>query len=317
MATQMKLRVGNYSIALDSGEKDSNLRFVSHAHFDHISGVRKGKEALMSQPTKKLIEERKKMDIKTCCIPDGMELLSAGHILGSKQLFIQGDGYSAVYSGDFQMHESAVAEKIKTKKADKAILDSTYPFPEIIFDDKDETIENIQKYVLSKSEKGIVLFGAYALGKSQELIHILNEVGIKPVVHPKVSKLSKIYTDFGINLEYASVTDNELEVEELTQRNFVGIVDPRSLLEAKMNLSNSYGKRVFTAVATGFSRIFNFGVDVSFSLSDHADFVQATEYIDACCASEVYTLGKNAEIFASNLCKAGYNAMPMREGMSL
>ena len=54
------------------------------------------------------------------------------------------------------------------------------------------------------------------------------------------------------------------------------------------------------------------GTDVQFCLSDHADYAQSVEYIDACEPRLVYTYGKGASpaIMANSLDREGYNAHP-------
>ena len=95
--------------------------------------------------------------------------------------------------------------------------------------------------------------------------------------------------------------------------NFVGIVEPHSLETVAAQLHHVYNKAVFTAVATGFSLMYNFSTDAQFALSDHADIKQAKEYIDDTGAKLVYTYGPNSEEFASVLQRSGYNAAPFSD----
>jgi Cft2 family RNA processing exonuclease len=93
--------------------------------------------------------------------------------------------------------------------------------------------------------------------------------------------------------------------------NFVGIVEPSKLKAVKEEITTKNNVRVFTAVASGLARMFRFDTDVQFALSDHADFDQAIEYINACSPKIVFTLGKNATVFAKNLVLKGYDARPV------
>ena len=52
----MSLTVGEYSIALDCGDPSANVNFVSHAHSDHTSGIRKNRKVIASKITKELVE---------------------------------------------------------------------------------------------------------------------------------------------------------------------------------------------------------------------------------------------------------------------
>ncbi len=309
----MALNVGGYSISLDCGEQDTNVNFVSHAHSDHTSGLRKGRKVIASEITKDLIEcrhPRKKIELAEK--PKCLKLLNAGHILGSNQLYVSSDelGASIIYSGDYQMDRSAVAEPIETRHADILIIDSTYPEKDVVFGERSEITSSIQKYSSEKIKEGIVLFGAYALGKSQELIKIANEIGIAPVVDEKVCRINEVYAKHGKVLDYVSGGKDENELESMLRGNFLGITSVYNLKDVAYSLSNTYRKKVFTAVATGFARMLDMGSDAQFPLSDHADFRQAIEYIEACGPKTIYTRGngESAALFAKNLSSEGYRA---------
>ncbi|VVB77401.1 Uncharacterised protein [uncultured archaeon] len=50
---------------------------------------------------------------------------------------------------------------------------------------------------------------------------------------------------------------------------------------------------------------------MQFALRDHADFNEATDYINACEPKLVLTFGPNSKVFAKNLALKGYNARPL------
>ena len=311
----MGMLVNGKNIALDARDKGSEVNFVSHAHSDHTSGVNKSKEMLSSEVTAELVELRKGIQTKSLRSIRGAELLNAGHILGSRQLFAEADdGYSFVYTGDYQLQESLVAESIDVRNADVLIIDSTYPYKDLVFEDKNEVMTAIQHYLKIKLKKGIVLFGAYALGKAQELVKIANEAGITPIVSPKISAMNDVYRRHGVPLEYLSSQDGSEPVSE-PSGNFMAIVETGKLHETAQRMASNSNRRVFTAVATGFARMYNMHVDVQFGLSDHADFRQATEYIDQCSPKVIYTYGSksNQREFAECLSSEGYNAHPYSE----
>ncbi|MCL5427761.1 MAG: MBL fold metallo-hydrolase [Candidatus Marsarchaeota archaeon] len=311
----MGMLVNGRDVALDARDKRSDMGFVSHAHSDHTSGVAKSREILASSITSDLIELRKGVPLKRLQSMRNAKLLDAGHILGSKQLLAESDdGYSFVYTGDYQMRESLAAEPIEVRAADVLIIDSTYPYRDVVFEDKNEVITSMQHYIDAKVSRGTVLFGAYALGKAQELVKIANEAGYAPLVSKRIGAINRVYCNNGVRLDYIEEKDSEEPASE-TQRSFLGIVEVHRLHEAAYRLANSTGRKVFTAVATGFARTYNMHVDVQFELSDHADFRQATEYIDQCSPKVVYTYGSrdSQKIFARTLSQEGYNAHPFFE----
>lgn len=313
----MALVLGDFRVALDSSDKSANVNFVSHAHTDHMAGLRKNRKALASVITKDLIECRSELKVELAEEPDCVDLLDAGHILGSKQLYVENDlyGYSVVYSGDYQMSQPLIAEKIQIRQADVLIMDSTYPDPKVVFEESGEVATAIQHYARMKLEKGIVLFGAHIIGRAQELIHILNEVGIDPLVDERICRANEVYGKHGVRLSYQQA---DLSGGDLKGRgNFVAIAEQPKLAQISERLKAECPRRVFTAIATGLAKSFRFGTDVQFALSDHADFSQAVDYINACGPKIVLTFGQRADVFAKNLSLKGYNARPLRDTSAL
>ena len=162
-------------------------------------------------------------------------------------------------------------------------------------------IESEKKFI----GKGMILFGAYVMGKAQEIIKILNEIGVVPVVNKKISEISKVYKEYGVNLEYTSMYDNPEECEESLKGNFVGITDNASMRRIPLQLSRVHEKKVYTAVATGFSKIFRFYTDAQFCISDHADVKQSMDYINASGAKRVLTYGRGKEKLARVMQRNG------------
>lgn len=306
------LHANGYRISLDRKAEGSDIDFISHAHSDHIAAARSSKNILASTQTLALIGAvTGKPVLGTVDHANGAELLDSGHMLGSKQLCIDDTekGKRIVYTGDFQMQHSRAAAQIRISQADTIIIDSTYPKPSIKFDDRQEVELSIQRWTEQRLERGIVLFTAYAMGKAQELITIMNESSVVPVVSKKIGAMSKVYNSNNMKLDYMALSQ-DADLEGIMRCNFVAITENRDLLGLKQKLQEATGKRVFTAIATGFAKEFAFATDVQFALSDHADFWQSKDYIDATGAKEVLTYGSSRELFAAHLKMHGYNARP-------
>lgn len=311
----LMIEIGNVRISLDKKEAQADIDFISHAHSDHISAAKLSNSVFASEQTMQLVECAYNIKVKPAQIPTDMALLSAGHMLGSKQLCIndENSGMRIVYTGDFQMERSRASEPITIPEADCVILDSTYYDPMFSFKDKSESEAELIKWVRTARESGIVLFSAYSMGKAQELISILNTEDIVPVVSKKISRINKVYESNGMRLRYASAYDLDRagEYDEEIGGNFVGITERRNLPGLAYSLSSVHGRRVYTAIATGFSSVFDFDTDAQFPISDHADFQQSIDYIDATGAKYIYTYGGSDALFARNLSKRGYIARPL------
>ncbi len=308
------LNVNGLGISLDRRESGASINFISHAHTDHIASARSG-NILASDETSLLLGAYKIKPKKLEERKDWIRLLDAGHMLGSKQLFASDydSGIDYVYTGDFQMQKSAIAKQIQIRKADVAIIDSTYPRPEFRFDDREEVEAAMDIWIKQKLKRGIVLFGSYPMGKSQELISIMNGFGITPVVTPRIAEISAMHNSLGARLDFLSRSMDIERTEETLAENFVGIVEAGKLREAAAAISAAHSKRVYTASATGFAKLYRMGTDVQFPLSDHADFWQSVDYLNAVSPSFVLTYGGAQETFAANLAKVGFKAMPFSE----
>lgn len=297
-------------ISLDRREHGSDIDFISHAHSDHVAAAKSSKEVLSSRETEELLHTAYGIRVNPH-MGNGFELLDSGHMLGSKQLYIKdiGDGRSLSYSGDYQMRKSMACNPIRTKHADIAVVDSTYPNRYVTFEDRDAVKERIQEWVLKSLGLGIVLFTAFRMGKAQDIISMFNEVGIKPIVSRKINEINKVYMRNGIPLDYASVYEND-DHESIMSHNFVGIVETRNINTLANKMSSVHGRHVYTAVATGLAKEFNFSYDMQFPLSSHADFQQAVEYIERVNADTVLTYGSRKSLMAQSLSEFGIEAEP-------
>ena len=294
-----------YRIALDGNAKDSNVNFVSHAHSDHISGIKSGTATFASEETRELLLARYGIKVKEEHIPKSIRLLNAGHILGSKQLYAETEeSGTIIYSGDYQVRDSILSGKLEIRNAETLIIDSTYPYPDVLFDPCEEVLSNIQHLVRTKGQNRNIVLGAGCIGKAQELTKALNEIGIRPIVDKRIGDINSVYERYGFRLEYSCMQDARPGACS------VFLSEPKNVRHIAAQLSSSSGARPITAVATGLANLYDFGYDFQFALSDHADFNSAIEYIDGCAPKTIYTVGKEAAAFAHNLRTYGYNAYP-------
>jgi putative mRNA 3-end processing factor len=296
-----------YRIALDGNAKGSNVNFVSHAHSDHISGIKNGTATFASEETRELLLARYGIMVKEEPIPKSIRLLNAGHILGSKQLYAETEeSGTIIYSGDYQVRDSPLSGKLEIRNADALIIDSTYPYPDISFDPCEEVLSNIQHLVRTKGQNRDIVLGAGCIGKAQELTKALNEIGIQPIVDKRIGDINGVYERHGFRLDYCRMGDAP------PRGCGVFLSEPKNVRHIAAELSSSAGAIPITAVVTGLANLYDFGYDFQFALSDHADFNSAIEYIDRCSPKAIYTVGKEAAAFAHNLRTYGYNASPAR-----
>lgn len=268
-------------LALDNRHGD--VSFVSHAHSDHAGGLKRQKKLLASEETIALADFKSSQNITV----ENAKLLEAGHMLGAKQLLVESDGATSVYTGDISLKKNIFGFSAEIPKCDKLIIEATYgKDPAYKFPDHEEIYSEIEKWIKGNDDSNLLL-GCYDMGKAQEMIKILNErCGVSPIVTEKAEKFSKVYDQFGIKLDRVVIGSDE--AEEIMNKRFVAIVPMRhAKLYFAAKLEEAFGRKTLVAVATGWALNYRFNADASFPLSDHADFYELVEYIKQSEAKEV------------------------------
>lgn len=271
------IKVNDQTILLDPKVSDY-ISFVSHAHADHCPYTVIEKP-YCTEETFELIKLRNP-NFRANAVKEGkklkfddfsVKLISSGHILGSTQTFIEADGSSILYTGDFKLWQGLTSKAIKIQQADILITEATYGKPNFKFPLVDEVRKQIVKWVSEQLKKGFsVNLGGYVAGKSQEAIKLLNRNGITPQVSESIRKYCEVYNDFDTNLKFLG-RDEESNV----------FVRPMHIIRSIKN------KRSKNCVLTGWSSFRDYGTQ-GFSLSDHCDFDQLLLFIRQVNPKKVY-----------------------------
>jgi Cft2 family RNA processing exonuclease len=233
-------------------------------------------------------------------------------MLGARQIKAETDGGAFVYTGDFSLHDSYTTRGAKIVDCDTLMIDSTYAQPHMRFPSRFDVLAAMEKFV-KKNSDSIIVFGAYNSGKAQELVSFLNrECGVAPVVNEKAAAFCSRYEKCGVRLDY--FTSGSGEAEEAMRHPFVSIMPHFQVnFNFGSKLSQAHGRRVKTAVATGWAALSRFPVDEAFPLSDHADFSETMHYINNCKAKTVVCANSGAQEAAAALKKQGVNAITRDE----
>ena len=125
------IQVGETRVSLDRREQVSDFDFISHAHSDHVGAAKSSKSVISSDQTGQLVECAYGVKANRVSLPENMTLLEAGHMLGSKQLYVEDrkTGTRIIYTGDFTTAPSKTAKPIEITGCDHLIIDSTYYGP--------------------------------------------------------------------------------------------------------------------------------------------------------------------------------------------
>lgn len=315
---QAGLHVTGTALWLDARRK-SELSFVSHAHADHIA---RHERVIATQATLRLMAHR--LGKLPAALPApynrpfelgslSIELLPAGHILGSAQLRVTlADGHRVLYTGDINFQPSLTAEPAQLGECDTLVLESTFGHPRYRFPPKQEVLESVERWVRRQLEAGVtpVLLG-YPLGKSQEAMKYLVSRDIAVTAHATIHEVTHIYEELGMAIGPV--------------RRFRGTVHPGEVLMMPPRLSRSVAVTRLhprsVAALTGWAldpgAARRYGADLAFPLSDHADCEALIDYAKRTGASEVITHHGFARELSQTLRERGIDARPIGEVQQL
>ncbi len=231
-------------------------------------------------------------------------LLPAGHIFGSAQFYLEEDGESLLYTGDFKLRPGLSAERAEWRQAHTLIMETTFGLPKYRFPPTQEVMAEMVRFCAECLEEGQtpVLLG-YSLGKAQEILCALVRAGMTPMLHGSVHKMTEIYRKLqpGFPCEYEKYDAKEIAGKVL--------ICPPSANRTTM-LTRIQNRR--TAVLTGWAvdpgSKFRYGCDAAFPLSDHADYEDLVRYVELVKPTRVLTLHGFASEFAADLRRRGVEA---------
>ena len=202
------------SVACDAFEEARPLRVVTHAHADHLAGLRRSlktcDKVLMTSATRDLIgvvNGSMALDNGTVKLLDYREpfeygdeqitLLKADHILGAAQVLVENStGNRVAYTGDFRVDGTE-----PLMDCDTLVVEATYGSPWFKRAFKVNIKELLVSMVEERLRQGTVyVFGYY--GKLQEVMQILRRADVcVPFVMPeRVFHVSKICEAHGMQV---------------------------------------------------------------------------------------------------------------------
>jgi putative mRNA 3-end processing factor len=280
--------LGN-SVACDAFDEGRPLRVVTHAHGDHMIGLRQSlrtcEKVLMTKATKDLIDVMRSPNFLMSGLVEPLDycetlrygeeqitFFKADHILGAAQVLVEGfDGKRVVFTGDFRLEDSPVID------ADVLVIEATYGSPWC----KRSFATSVKDLLIGLVEKGlrhspVHIFGYH--GKLQEVMQILHRANVNaPFVAPeKVFQISKVCERHGMTLGKLMLS-TEQEARELIKTNspYVGFYHTGS--KSRVDLDG------FRLSVSGWE----FGAptrqvsekEFIVALSDHSDFNGLIEYV--------------------------------------
>lgn len=221
--------LGNY-VACDAYDETKQLRVVTHAHADHMTGLKqslKTSKILLTEPTKDLIDVLRGPFFLMGGLVETLDygktihheeesitFFRADHILGAAQVLVEDDeGTRIAYTGDFKIDETPILD------TDILVMEATYGSPTCRRTFKKDVKTLLVSTVKEGLKQGTVNIFSYH-GKLQEVMHILHEADVNaPFIAPeRVFQVSKVCEEHGMNVGRLLFAE-EKESKELLERN--------------------------------------------------------------------------------------------------
>jgi Cft2 family RNA processing exonuclease len=240
-----------------------------------------------------------------------LTLFSAGHVLGSSQILIEGEGGRFVYTGDFKLAPSLTAEPPEVKQCDVLLMECTYGRPHYIFPSRGEVARDMIGFARDALDDGAVpVFFAYSLGKAQEAVAVLGGDGVPVTVHGAIHAMCAVYESCGVSLPPYRKYDAHFKGD-------TALIWPPGRRTRPVAVR---GKPMRTAMLTGWAldrdALYRYGADRGFALSDHADYAALLRYIELAQPKRVL-LNHGWPDFAYRLRRLGLDAEYMEEHAQL
>jgi hypothetical protein len=228
--------------------------------------------------------------------------LPAGHILGAAQLLIEHGGERLVYSGDIKLRAPLCGVAAEIAPCDRLIIECTFGLPIYHFLERDDAAVRIVAFARECLDEGVTpVFYGYALGRGQEIVHVLCRAGIPVAVHGAVARFIPLYEQAGYGF------DGWQPYGAKQTRGKAPVLTPSMgrIVEAR-------GKNFRVAYVSGWAALANArakaGAEELIPYSDHGDFSELVAMIERSGARRVDLVHGYTEAFAHILRQRGIDA---------
>jgi len=285
---------------------------VTHGHADH---ARPGSQTYLCHADSVPILRRRLGDIAVQGVEYGeaierdgvrVSLHPAGHILGSAQVRVEHKGEVWVASGDYKIEPDGTCAAFEPLRCHGFITESTFGLPIYRWRPQAEIAVEINGWWRANAEAGRAsVVYAYALGKAQRLLAMLDP-GIGPiVVHGAVEPMNEIYRARGVALPETAALAG---MAKAALGRALALAPPSAAASPWLRRFPDYAD----AFASGWMQVRGQrrrrGVDRGFVLSDHADWEGLLATIAATGAARVLVTHGAAATLARYLSEQGLSA---------
>lgn len=293
---------------------------ITHGHADH---ARAGHGAVLATPaTLDIMGVRYGEDhaATTQPLPYGeratvgeteVQLVPAGHVLGSAQAIVRWRGMTIGVSGDFKRRRDPTCAGFEPVDCDVYVTEATFGLPAFRHPDDRDEIAKLLASVAQFPERAH-LVGAYALGKAQRVIRLLREAGYDETiyVHGALQRLNALYEQHGVDLG---------SIEPATTGAGKAAFAGKIIVAPPSAIADRWGRRFpdpVIAFASGWmsvrARARQRGVELPLILSDHADWDELTATAAELRPDQLWITHGREEALARWAELNGIEARPLR-----
>lgn len=247
----------------------------------------------------------------------------AGHVPGSAQIRVAHKGEVWVVGGDYKTVDDGLSTPFVPVRCHAFVTESTFGLPVFHWPDDATLARDLNRWWADNAAAGrMSLLGAYALGKAQRLLRLLDG-SIGPVLtHGAIEITNEVLRAQGIALP-----DTVRVTPDTALRDHPGalvLATPSALAGPWARRFSTPAAQASTAYASGWMALRGVrrrrAADRGFVISDHADWDGLNSAIRATSAERVFVTHGYTTVFARWLQTQGYDAQAVRtayEGESL
>jgi putative mRNA 3-end processing factor len=231
----------------------------------------------------------------------------AGHVPGSAQIRVEVGGEVWVVSGDYKLAADGLSEPFEPVACHAFVSECTFGLPVFKWAPQEEVAAEINGWwAASVAEGRTPMLGAYALGKAQRLLALLDTSIGTVLTHGAVEEVTRVLRDQGYALPETIRVTPDLDPRD----------HPQALVLAPPSALGGTWSRRFGATSTGFASGWmrlrgvrrRRAADRGFVISDHADWPALIEAITATGAERIFVTHGYTEIFSRWLTSQGWDA---------
>ncbi|MDF9797299.1 putative mRNA 3-end processing factor [Catalinimonas alkaloidigena] len=287
---------------------------ITHAHADH---ARWGHQHYLAHgDSATILKYRLGTDIKLETLTyhqsiqiNGVKLSlhPAGHIYGSAQVRLEYKGEIWVVSGDYKLENDGFSPAFEAVKCHNFITESTFGLPIYRWKPQQEVADEINQWWQANQLDGkSSVIGAYSLGKAQRILQSVDQ-SIGPILlHGAVFNTNEALIKGGAKLSHHPKLNANTNKETISKA--LVIAPPSALNSSWVRKLKPFS----TGIASGWMLIRGMkrrrAADRGFVVSDHADWLDLNQAVEATGAENVYVTHGYTSTFARWLREKGINA---------